>query len=62
MAKTPFSKMRGLPDKTLTQALVNQHQGLQYHANVINHHGKVLILVVTLALVEAAAVVYLLLS
>jgi len=54
MAKGLFRKFRGVDDRTIVGSFAMQ-------ARVINHNAKLLIKLVVLALVEAAAVIYLLL-
>jgi hypothetical protein len=63
MAKSGvFRKMHGIPDKQLMAGLGDTALRLELAARVINHNGRVLILSVVLGLVEAAAVIYLLLE
>ena len=58
MAKGLFRKMHGLSDKELLGAVSTQAMNQHQHARVINHHGRMLMLVIALGLTEAVAVVY----
>ena len=60
--KGVFRKMHGLSDKDLMTGLGMQAMRADMLARVINHNARVLILVVALAVVEAVAVVWLLLT
>jgi hypothetical protein len=48
----PFRKMRGINDRQLNGALTNQQYALQYHARVLNHHGRVILLIVAYIVVD----------
>jgi len=57
MAKGLFRKFRGVDDKAIAGSMAMQAM----MARVVNHNARILIKLVVLALVEAAAVIYLLL-